>query len=113
MRVARVSLAAVALLLACAAGAAELGTLFYSAEERSRLDRLRRGEPPAQVQAEVTAPPPRREITGFVMRSDGRGTAFVDGVPVPVDRRNAKLLDPKAVQDGSARKPEELRIERK
>src|SRR3982751_2273890 len=104
MRGARVSLAAVALLLACAAGAAAPGP---------RLHPLRRGEPPAQVQAEVTARPPRREITGFVMRSDGRGTAFVDGVPVPVDRRNAKLLDPKAVQDGSARKPEELRIERK
>jgi hypothetical protein len=113
MRAAQVSLAAAALLFACAAGAVELGTLFYSADERGRLDRLRRGEPPAQVQAEISAPPPRREITGFVIRSDGRGTAFVDGVPVPVDRRNAKLLDPKAVQEGNERKPEELRIERK
>jgi len=113
MRAARVSLAAAACLLACAAGAAELGTLFYSAEERDRLDRLRRGESPAKVQAEVAAPPPRREITGYVMRSDGRGTAFVDGVPVPVDPRNSKLLDPRAVQDGRARKAEDLRIERK
>jgi len=113
MRAARVSLAAALSLFACAAGAVELGTLFYSADERGRLDRLRRGDPPAQVQSEVAAPPPRREITGFVMRSDGRGTAFVDGVPVPVDPRNAKLLDPKAVQDGRARKSEDLRIERK
>lgn len=114
MRAARASLAAAALLLAGAAGAVELGTLFHSAEERNRLDRLRRGEPPAKVQAEAAAPAARREITGFVMRSDGRGTAFVDGIAVPVDPRNAKLLDPKAVRDPHApRKSEDLKVEQR
>ena len=113
MRVARASLATAALILACAAGAADLGTLFHSAEERARLDRLRRGEPaPTAEAAAPDAHAPRREITGFVVRSDGRGTAFVDGVPVPVDPRNSKLLDPKAL-GGKPRKSDDLRIERK
>jgi hypothetical protein len=113
MRAARASLAAIASLVACAAGAVELGTLFYSADERARLDRLRRGESPQQVQAEAVAPPQRHEITGFVMRSDGRGTAFVDGVPVPVEPRNSKLVDPKAVRDRQAPSSDALKIERK
>lgn len=113
MRAARASLAAAALILAGAAGAAELGTLFHSTEERSRLDRLRRGEhAPAGRATAPAAPAAPREVTGFVVRSDGRGTAFVDGVAVPVDPRTAKLLDPKAVR-GAPDRSEDFRIERK
>jgi hypothetical protein len=112
MRTARASLAALVVLFAAAAGAAELGTLFHTPEERERLDRLRRGEPVQAAEAPAQGPV-RREITGFVVRSDGRGTAFVDGVAVPVDPRTSKLLDPKAVRGGQARKSEDFRIERK
>jgi len=111
MRIARVDrlLLATACLLAAGAWAAEFGTLFHSAEERGRLDRLRRGEPVSDAPEQ-----PRRhnEITGFVMRSDGRGgTAFVDGAPVHVEAPEAKLLDPKAVRGYSAKQSEKLRIE--
>jgi hypothetical protein len=106
---------AVAILLALAApcaGAVELGTLFTSPEERARLDRLRRGEPEtstAQVERSSTAP----SLTGFVKRSDGRNTVWIDGVPMPVSRPGSgDLLEPRAV--GSAARGEEaLRIERK
>src|SRR6185436_14968332 len=111
MRAARASAAAALLVFACAASAAELGTLFHSAEERARLDRMRRGDPPPGQHQQSEAPARGREITGFVVRSDGRGTAFVDGVAVPVDPRTSKLLDPKSVRQG--RRPEELKIERK
>ena len=77
---ARRLLAAISCACACAAGAAPLDTLFHTPAERERLDRLRRGESVAP-QA-TTGQPRRREITGFVKRSDGRGTAFIDGVPV-------------------------------
>src|SRR5438128_930759 len=107
MRAAQASLAALALAAACVQ-AAELGTLFFSADERARLDRLRRGEPAVSV----SQPPARREITGYVMRSDGHGTAFVDGEPVPVDPRSAKLVNPKA-REPTPHKPEDIRIERK
>ena len=102
------------LVLAClccaAAGAAELGTLFHSAEERDRLDRLRRG---GSVSATPSEPTGHKEITGFVVRSDGRGTAFIDGAAVPVDPRAAKLLDPKSVRGQGPRNSEDLKIERK
>ena len=104
-------LACVFLLAAGCAGAAELGTLFNSPEERARLDRLRSGEPLASAS---TIPRGPREVTGFVQRSDGRGTVWIDGVPVPVaSPRAAPLFDPKGVRGYSDRHDSELHIERK
>jgi hypothetical protein len=105
---------AAAILLALAApcaGAVELGTLFTSPEERARLDRLRRGEPEGStLQVERTR---ERSLTGFVKRSDGRNTVWIDGVPMPVSRPGSgELLDPRAV-GSSSRGEEALRIERK
>ena len=112
MRAARVErfLAAVACVAAATASAADLGTLFHSPEERGRLDRLRRGEPASPV---TGAPAVRRQITGFVKRSDGRGTAFIDGVPVPVGPGQSRLLEPGAVAGYAERKSDDLKIERK
>jgi hypothetical protein len=88
-----------------------LGTLFHSPEERARLDRLRRGEP---VASSAPGEPERpRELTGFVKRSDGRGTAFIDGAPVPVAPGNTRLLEPEAVRGYAGRKSEDIKVERK
>ena len=114
MRAARAErlLASFACACALAAGAAPLDTLFHSPQERERLDKLRRGE--AVQAAEAPGEPVRkREITGYVKRSDGRGTAFIDGVPVPVDRKGAPLLEPDEVRAYAGRRTEDLRIERK
>jgi len=97
----------------CLAGAAPLDTLFHTPQERERLDRLRRGEPQAATRSEASAPERRREITGYVKRSDGRGTAFIDGVPVPVDPRSAPLLEPGNVPSLGGRPSQDLRVERK
>ena len=105
-------LAALACAAALAAGAAELGTLFHSPEERARLDRLRRGEPASAVAGPDTPERPR-ELTGFVKRSDGRGTAFIDGTPVPVTPGNAPLLQPDAVRGYAGRKGDDIKVERK
>ena len=104
-------LALLACAAACAAGAAPLETLFHTPQERERLDRMRRGEVVAAPSE--AAPEKRRELTGFVKRSDGHGTAFIDGVPVPVDPRGAPLLQPDAVRSYSQRKSEDLKIQRK
>ena len=88
-----------ALLLAVATGAAaeeSLGTLFLSAEERARLDALRRGDAPAATGA---AAPRDHALTGFVQRSDGRTTVWIDGRAVMVPARRAPPLDPRIVQD--------------
>lgn len=112
MRAARVDrwLAALACAVAASAGSAELGTLFHTPEERARLDRLRRGEPDTPGSA---SPGPRRQITGFVKRSDGHGTAFIDGVPVPVGPDKSRLLEPGAVSGYAERKSEDLKVERR
>jgi len=95
-RPSRLALAA-ACLAAAAAGAADLGTLFTTPEERARLDRLRRGDASA---GEVASTPSRANapvVTGYVKRSDGRNTVWIDGEPVSVGRDGAALLDPRAV----------------
>ena len=97
---------------ACVCGAASFDTLFHSPQERERLDRLRRGEVVAP-ETQAGEPARRREITGYVKRSDGRGTAFIDGVPVPVDPRSAPMLQPDKVPAYAGRESESLKIERK
>lgn len=111
MRIARAEhLAAVAACaFAFAAQAAEFGTLFHTPQERARLDQLRRGEPVEQAMGE----PRRGELTGFVKRSDGRGTVWIDGVPMAVSPTTAPLLQPRSVRGYGARNGEDLKVERK
>lgn len=105
----RVCAAAFLALAACCAGAADLGTLFHTPEERARLDKLRRGEPAAASTPGASRP---RALTGFVQRSDGRTTVWIDGSPVALSpRRNAPKLEPKAVQAYS--EEESVKVERK
>jgi hypothetical protein len=106
VRAERLLLALGLALAAQAAWAIELGTLFNTPEERARLDRLRRGEPAIATRARGAS-----EVTGFVKRSDGRSTVWIDGVPMQVATpRAGPLLDPRAVSpQGSGT----VRIERK
>ena len=112
---ARRAILASLLFAASIAGAAEpsLGTLFHSPEERARLDRMRRGE--AEPSPSV-APAPGRgsSVTGFVKRSDGRHTVWIDGVPVTVRGAQASnVFDPRSVRAYTDRQEESLKIERK
>ena len=82
MTVAR-SLVAALLAAACLdrARAEPLGRLFHSAAERGSLDTLRREKPkPQKPEAPpkgTEQPPPR--LDGYVVRSDGRSTLWLDG----------------------------------
>ena len=92
-----------------AAPAPELGTLFHTPEERERLDRLRRGEPPVE---KSTGTHGSNEVTGFVKRSDGRSTVWIDGIPMQLSSpRAGALLEPKVVR-GYSDPRDTLRIER-
>ena len=101
----RVALAAALLAAATGAFAADdLGVLFSTPEERARLDKLRRGETTEAVAAVAGKP----EVTGYVRRSDGRNTVWINGIPVTVAGPRADaLLDPRAV-----RSPENVKVER-
>ena len=66
---------------------ARVGRLFFTPEERADMDRKRFAiapAPPAPKPAPVeAAPPPRDDVTlnGFVRRSSGHMTTWVNGVP--------------------------------
>jgi hypothetical protein len=103
MRAARRSVLALALALAALQSTAatdEIGTLFNPPEERERLDRLRRGDPLAATTGSEAGRVVTRKpvVTGYVQRSDGRNTVWIDGRPVVVGTPEAKeLLDPRVV----------------
>lgn len=95
----RASLAVVAIALSLAAtpraGAQELGTLFFTPKERSQLERQRRGESAEQSVAAQRDP----VLTGYVKRSDGKSTVFLDQRPYPVRSESLqKALTPKSVE---------------
>jgi hypothetical protein len=88
-----------------------LGTLFHTPEERERLERLRRGEPDTPA---VPTPGATAAVTGFVKRSDGRHTVWIDGAPVTVrGNQAAPIFDTRAVRAYSDREQDPIRIERK
>jgi hypothetical protein len=104
--------AALAALALCtsAAGADALGTLFTTPEERAHLDQLRRGDP---VSAAPMGSAHEPRITGFVKRSDGRSTVWIDGLAVPIGSREAnRILEAGAVR-GYSDRDDQVHIERK
>lgn len=72
-------LLAVACLLATpTAGAQELGRLFFTPEQRAALDARRRARVPDKPAAQTTVSPTTR-LDGYVKRSDGPSTVWVNG----------------------------------
>ncbi|MDH4065365.1 MAG: hypothetical protein OEW19_13280 [Acidobacteriota bacterium] len=94
----RARLALLLLAFSAAVPAQQLGTLFLSPEERDALDRQRRGEaaePAGQAVVERRLP----VITGYVKRSDGKSTVFLDKQPFPArDARIQGRLNPRIVE---------------
>jgi len=79
------------------AHAQQLGTLFHSPAEREALDKLRRGDVPGKAVEAIPLPDP--VVTGFVKRSDGKSTVFIDKRPYPArDPRVQGVLDPRIVE---------------
>ena len=107
------ALLALALVAAAAAGAAraadDLGTLFFTPQERSQLDRLRRGEPESRVNATMA----RHAVTGFVRRSDERNTVWIDGAPIPLNGTTPEALLKQDVKRGADVAKGAVRVERK
>jgi hypothetical protein len=90
-----------ALFVGRAMAADELGTLFTTPAERARLDRLRRGEPVTPPTEAGVVSRHKPSITGYVQRSDGRNTVWIDGRPV-VLASPGKALEPGIVRPQSS-----------
>ena len=93
----RTSLCIFVVVAANVAAAESLGRLFFTPKERAALDRGSAGQP-AEL-AEVVPVEPRRpiEMNGYVARSDGKTTVWLDGEP-RYRREVTTKLDPSAVQ---------------
>jgi hypothetical protein len=78
---------AIVLALACLAfgppaAAQEIGRLFFTPEQRQALDARRKARLPDRPSAPMVVSPTTR-LDGYVHRSGGKSTVFVNGEPVP------------------------------
>jgi hypothetical protein len=78
------------------------GTLFNSREERERLDRTRLRGGAIEDEVAATVEPERPVINGFVKRSDGRNTVWVDDMMKCDSRAEVvERLEPNMVGGGA------------
>jgi hypothetical protein len=68
---------------AAAAGAQELGRLFFTPEQRAALDARRKARVPDKPAATPQAESPITRVQGAVQRSGGRSTVWVNGEAIP------------------------------
>lgn len=78
-----------------------LGRLFFSPAERQRIDHER--HPPTR-----TEPPPR--LDGFIIRSEGAPTLFLDGKAVPASPRQIHPQDASVSLTGSDGRKHRLQV---
>ena len=92
----RALLALVGLSLGIAASQAagqELGRLFFTPEQRAALDERRRARVPDRPAAAVVASPTTR-LDGYVKRSSGPSTVWVQGESLPEGAPGTPRIDP-------------------
>ncbi len=71
--------------------AQSLGRLFLTPEQRAALDVRRASRVPDKPAAEVVVESPTARVDGQVVRSDGRSTIWVNGLPVREGSRSEGL----------------------
>jgi hypothetical protein len=90
------------LLASAAAGAQELGRLFFTPEQRAALDARRKARVPDKPAATPQAELPVTRINGAVQRSGGRSTVWVNGEAVPEGSPSAGAQSAPRVADRAA-----------
>ena len=68
-----------------------LGRLFFTPQQRDALDARRKARVPDRPTAPVASPTTR--LDGYVQRSGGRSTVFINGEPVPEGSAEAPRVD--------------------
>jgi hypothetical protein len=81
-----------AVLIAFPAAAQEVGRLFFTPQQRDVLDARRRARVPDQPAATPLVASPTTRLDGYVQRSDGRATVWVNGDRV--DEPGAARVEP-------------------
>ena len=86
-----VALLALVLLVPCAQ-AQELGRLFFTPQQRADLDARRRARVPDKPAAAVVASPTTR-LDGYVKRSGGPSTVWINGESITEGSADAPRID--------------------
>jgi hypothetical protein len=96
----------IALLLIPAPGVSqEVGRLFFTPEQRAALDARRKARVPDKPAAVVVASPTTK-LDGYVKRSGGTSTVWINGEPLPEGAGDAPLIGPRvsiSVEEGGRR----------
>jgi hypothetical protein len=82
------------LMLPDAALSQELGRLFFTPEQRAALDARRKARVPDKPAADVVASPTTK-LDGYVKRSAGPSTVWVNGEPLPEGGAEAPRIGPR------------------
>ena len=82
------------LLVPSASVSQELGRLFFSPEQRAALDARRKARVPDKPAAVVVASPTTK-LDGYVKRSGGPSTVWVNGEPLPEGAGEAPRIGPR------------------
>lgn len=77
----------------CVAQGQELGRLFFTPEQRAALDARRKARVPDRPTLTTTVSPTTR-LDGYVKRSGGRSTVFVNGETLLEGTAEAPTVDP-------------------
>jgi hypothetical protein len=83
----------VLLALAAPCAAQDLGRLFFTPEQRGALDARRKARVPDKPAAQAVVSPTTR-LDGYVKRSGGPSTVFVNGEAVLEGSAEAPVVDP-------------------
>lgn len=86
---AALALAVLLALAPVAAGAQELGRLFFTPDQRAALDARRKARVPDKPAATPQAEEPTTRVDGVVRRSGGKSTVWINSEPVADDPRRA------------------------
>ena len=81
------------MLLTGSAHAQELGRLFFTPEQRAALDARRKARVPDRPAVNTVVSPTTR-LDGYVKRSGGRSTVFVNGDALLEGTTEAPVVDP-------------------
>ncbi len=101
----RIAIGVLALLITGSAFAQEVGRLFFTPEQRAALDARRKARVPDKPSATVVTSPTTR-VDGYVQRSTGPSTVWVNGEPLPEGTGEAPRIGPRVsvpVGDGGRR----------
>lgn len=98
----KLALALIAVMLACTpARAQEVGRLFFTPEQRAALDARRKARVPDKPTPVAVVASPTTRLDGYVRRSDGRATVWVNGIELNDTGPDAPRIDPRRSTDAS------------